>query len=217
MSRRVVSQPASTDSPTPSSTGSRSGHQRSSPNALVAWDQPIGDSQLSPFSATSPMARSRKASPSTASPMPTAPRACWVTWAATSPTPVNARPTDAMDAPYSSEPEVGRPAARKATAVPAPTATEAVPTTRPVASRSAWRPMTPARSGSVRPASSSVRVCRRVRNTAISATPITAVVATSKTVMPPMVSRATGGPLIEIEAPLVPTVAAYVARACGVS
>ncbi len=69
----------------------------------------------------------------------------------------------------------------------------------------------------MRPASSSVRVCRRVRNTAIRATPITAVVATSKTVMPPIVSRATGGPLIEIEAPLVPTVAAYVARACGVS
>ena len=69
----------------------------------------------------------------------------------------------------------------------------------------------------MRPASSSVRVCRRVRNTAISATPITAVVATSKTVMPPMVSSATGGPLIAIEAPLVPTVAAYVARACGVS
>ena len=37
MSRRVVSQPATTARAGPSSTAGSSGHQRSSPKALVAW------------------------------------------------------------------------------------------------------------------------------------------------------------------------------------
>jgi hypothetical protein len=93
-----------------------------------------------------------------------------VSWAATAATPVKVRPTVAHAMPNAHEPRAPRPEPMRLSEDSA-LATTTVPTdSRTAAVRGARRPTTPAPTSSVRPASSSVRVCRRTSTMARRAT-----------------------------------------------
>ena len=113
---------------------------------VVAWVQPIGESQLRPLSATSPMARSTKATPSTAPAMPVRrPRRAGSPGRPTSATPANTRPSRRDGGAEQQRARRRQSRGHERDRDLTPTATEADPTTRPAASRRRWRPTTPAR------------------------------------------------------------------------
>jgi hypothetical protein len=148
---------------------SSSGHQRSSAYGRIAWPQPIGDSQESAPSPTSPAARSPYDAPRTAPTSPYAPPVPSLTCIATAATPAKNRPTAASDAPSAIEPAAGVSAAIITTATAAAMSTCATAVTASAAVSGAARDTTPERTSSLRPLCSSPRVWRPTMNMLISA------------------------------------------------
>jgi len=81
-----------------------------------------------------------------------------VIWAVTAATAANTMPVAANDAPRASEPASGWPIASRAPATPRPMTTSTAATSATAAVGGADRPTAAARTSSVRPRSSSVRV-----------------------------------------------------------
>ncbi len=174
-SRLVVSHPATTSITATRATDISSGHQRLSSPTRTCCDQPIGENHDNADSRTSPTARRANTAPSTARVTPTAVRACVISWAETAARAANTKPRAATAEPYSQAALAGKLCARTETATPNPTTTAAPDATMTAAAVPACRPTTAAPSSSVRPTSSSPRVCRTTVNSAISATPINTV------------------------------------------
>jgi hypothetical protein len=84
-------------------------------------------------------------------------------------------------------------------------ATQASAETITAATSGAWRPTWADRTSSVRPASSSARVCRPVVNIAMSAAATMTDAEISNATVPATVSSPTGGPLKAMAAALLPT------------
>ena len=116
-SRRPTSQNATATRTAATTTPMASGQNRSSTYARVACAHPNGDSHVSTLvlsgPRTSPTARSRNATPSTAMPSELAARACAVSCEATAEMPANTSPTMTMPPVSASEPTGSSPVAQE--------------------------------------------------------------------------------------------------------
>ncbi len=90
-----------------------------------------------------------------------------MSWAATRPTAVITRPNATNEAASAADPAAGSPVPIIPAPTPSPTSTFATATTTSAAAGPACRPSTADRISSVRPASSSARVCRTTSSTLI--------------------------------------------------
>ena len=118
---------------------------------------------------------------------------------------MNASPQAPTAAPSRNEPPAGSPVAVPTTPIPSAIAAQATADTITAASSGACRPTRAARTSSVRPASSSARVCRPTVNIAMSAATSMTDAEISKATAPATVSSPTGGPANAIAAALLPT------------
>ena len=179
-------------------------HHRSSAKARIACAHPIGDAHDRTPLPTSPTALRTNDTPITAPPSANAARDPLATCAATAATPANTRPAPKIDIPKANDPDTGSPYAIRATALPMATSASAIATPISAAANGAWRPTGAARISSARSDSSSVRVCRTVMNTHMSATPMIVQIALSFIMTAPVVgsSRPYPGPDWTINAEL---------------
>jgi hypothetical protein len=151
---------------TVNSTPSTAGHQAFSPYGKMCCTQPTGDSQDSqdsvplPSAEMSPATRSTYAAPSAMTAMPRALRALPVSWAVTAAIAANSQPDRANSTPSHTEPATGWPWATMTAVLMAPSTRVAAAVVISAAANGACRPMAAAPTSSVRPCSSSVRVCR---------------------------------------------------------
>ena len=159
--RRSRADPATRPRPrraaTVATSGSSSGHHRSSTYGKVRWPQPIGDSQDSVPLPASPAARSTNAAPMASADRTVDARAgSRSTCTATAVSAANVSPTPATAAPTSSEPSTGSPVPGRRGEHHAPRRRDwpARPAPRAAAS-GAWRPTRAERISSARPVSSS--------------------------------------------------------------
>jgi hypothetical protein len=127
--------------------------------------------------------------PTTIAEIPSAALALTVSCAITAVTPANTSPTPRRAAANATDPVEERPsnADGRPTARIANSTTWAAATTHSVAASGACRPTSAERTSSARPLSSSVLVCRTMRNTLISATAIAALGRSSFAVIAPNV------------------------------
>ena len=102
-------------------------------------------------------------------------RACDISCAITVATAANTTPNAATDAPYSNAEAVGKSCPTTERVTPSPISSAAATATTSAAAVPACRPTSADESSSVRPTSSSPRVCRTTVNVAIRATPISTV------------------------------------------
>ena len=174
----------------------------------MAWPQPIGESQESVPSPTSPAARSRYAPPIAAPVMPYAVAVAWLTCIATAAMPANTTPTPVSDAPSASEPSAGWSSAIIANATTAPIRTCAPVATISAAASGTLRPTGAAPTSSLRPLCSSPRVWRPRKNMLISAANAAPNPPSCHATSPPTVVTSWGGPTIAISPGLLVTVAA---------
>jgi hypothetical protein len=119
--------------------------------------------------------------------------------------PVNTSPAAPTEAPSRSDPPAGSPVAVAAAPIASPVATQPTVDSRTAARSGACRPTRAERISSVRPVSSSPRVCRTVVNMAMSAATRTTEKEISNAIAPATVSSPTGGPASAMVAGLLPT------------
>jgi len=122
-------------------------------------------------------------------------------------TPVKTTPHMPTEAPSRKDPRAGSPVRVATSPIASANATQASAETITAASSGACRPTSADRTSSVRPPSSSARLCRPVVNMAMRAATIITEPEISKATAPATVVRPTGGPEKAMAAALDPIVA----------